>query len=154
MFHRFVHRYGTPAGPVVRVPYSAQVRVDYTERSATGLLREAIARELRAPTACDPLHHAGTRGASRLLVIASYRRPVIATLPAAADPPAACSRGGRPRAELLVQRRGRLGRFVQVQALQRFGVFAVYPVDRETVPLGVMGLHQHLDQPGVMRHQL
>ena len=48
MFHRFVHRYGTPAGPVVRVPYGAQVRVDYTERSATGLLREAVARELRA----------------------------------------------------------------------------------------------------------
>ena len=45
VFHRFVQRHGTPAGPVVRVPYGAQVRVDYTERSATGLLREAVARE-------------------------------------------------------------------------------------------------------------
>ena len=48
VFHRFVQRHGTPAGPVVRVPAGAQLRVDYTDRSATGLLREAVARELRA----------------------------------------------------------------------------------------------------------
>ena len=48
VFHRFVERHGTAVGPVIRVPPTAQVRVEYTERSVTGLLREAVARELRA----------------------------------------------------------------------------------------------------------
>jgi hypothetical protein len=48
VFHRFVERHGIAVGPVIRVPPTAQVRVEYTERSVTGLLREAVARELRA----------------------------------------------------------------------------------------------------------
>jgi bifunctional non-homologous end joining protein LigD len=46
--HQLVARHGTPGpGPVIELPAGVQVRVEYLERSATGLVREAIARELR-----------------------------------------------------------------------------------------------------------
>lgn len=44
---RFVDRYGREDGSTIVVPPGAQVRVEYTERSARGYLREAVARELR-----------------------------------------------------------------------------------------------------------
>jgi hypothetical protein len=46
--HQLVDRHGTPGlGPIVALPTGVEVRVEYLERSATGLVREAIARELR-----------------------------------------------------------------------------------------------------------
>jgi hypothetical protein len=47
---RIVDRHGTPAsggGAGVLLPAGIQVRVDYLERSPTGRLREAVARDLR-----------------------------------------------------------------------------------------------------------
>jgi hypothetical protein len=48
VLHDFVRRYGRRDGDVVRLPRAAQARVEYLERSPRGLLREAIARQLRA----------------------------------------------------------------------------------------------------------
>lgn len=45
--HRFIDRYGQVVGDRVWVPAGAQVRVEYTERSVRGLLREAAVRGLR-----------------------------------------------------------------------------------------------------------
>jgi bifunctional non-homologous end joining protein LigD len=45
--HRFIDRYGRPDGSTISVPAGAQLRVEYTERSVRGYLREAVARELR-----------------------------------------------------------------------------------------------------------
>jgi bifunctional non-homologous end joining protein LigD len=44
---QFVERHGAQHGPVVRVPHGCQVRVHYRERSPRGIVREAIAHELR-----------------------------------------------------------------------------------------------------------
>jgi hypothetical protein len=48
VLHAFLARHGTRYPELVRAPPGAQVRVEYLERSPTGILREAIARELRA----------------------------------------------------------------------------------------------------------
>jgi ATP-dependent DNA ligase len=48
VLHEFIRRHGIRAGDTVHVPASAQVRVDHLEQTPTGLLREALARELRA----------------------------------------------------------------------------------------------------------
>jgi bifunctional non-homologous end joining protein LigD len=45
--HRVIDRYGRPDGSTIVVPVGAQLRVEYTERSVRGYLREAVARELR-----------------------------------------------------------------------------------------------------------
>jgi bifunctional non-homologous end joining protein LigD len=52
--HRFSDRFGVGDGARIRLPAGAQVRVEYTERSVRGLLREAVARDLRAalPGSC------------------------------------------------------------------------------------------------------
>jgi bifunctional non-homologous end joining protein LigD len=44
---QFVERHGTQYGPLIRVPHGAQVRVHYGERSPRGLVRDAIAHEIR-----------------------------------------------------------------------------------------------------------
>jgi hypothetical protein len=45
--HAVIARHGGPGGSVVRMPAGAQMRVEYTERSVRGYLREAVARDLR-----------------------------------------------------------------------------------------------------------
>jgi hypothetical protein len=47
VLHRFLARHGTRHRDVIHAPAGAQVRVEFLERSATGILREAIAQELR-----------------------------------------------------------------------------------------------------------
>jgi hypothetical protein len=48
VLHTFLARHGTRYLDLVRAPAGAQVRVEFLERSPTGILREALARELRA----------------------------------------------------------------------------------------------------------
>jgi hypothetical protein len=48
VLHTFLARHGTRYPDLVRAPAGAQVRVEFLERSPTGILREGIARELRA----------------------------------------------------------------------------------------------------------
>jgi bifunctional non-homologous end joining protein LigD len=48
ILHHFIARHGVREGSIVRVTPAAQVHVEYAERSPRGLVRQAVARRLRA----------------------------------------------------------------------------------------------------------